>query len=125
MNTHKNREALCDMGHDESILFDCPNFDDAIVGVTYEGRVVYDYDAMVKCLMEDQGMDEDEAVEFIEYNTIRALPYEGEEAPIVMNRIYTDEATRTQRAIEHLARIQERNDDPDIALVIEILRGKA
>lgn len=29
------------------------------------------------------GMDSDEAIEFIEYNTIRALDYMGPNAPIV------------------------------------------
>lgn len=30
------------------------------------------------------GIDEEEAIEWIEYNTIRAIPYAGEKAPIVM-----------------------------------------
>lgn len=81
------REALCDMGHDDSILFDTPDYDDAIVGVTDEGRVVYDFDAMIQCRVDSDGMSELEAIEFIEYNTIRALPYAGEKAPIIMNRI--------------------------------------
>lgn len=81
------RETLCDMGHDDSVLFDNPDYDDAIVGVTDEGRVIYDFDAMVKCLVDSDGMSELEAIEFIEYNTIRALPYAGEKAPIIMNRI--------------------------------------
>ena len=34
-------------------------------------------------LMEVDGMDYDEAVEFIEYNTIRALPYAGDMRPII------------------------------------------
>lgn len=34
-----------------------------------------------------RGWDCDDAVEFIEYNTIRACPYMGERAPIVMRAI--------------------------------------
>lgn len=38
---------------------------------------------MVECLMEEDGMEYEDAVEFIEYNTIRALPYIPEH-PIIM-----------------------------------------
>lgn len=81
------RQALCDMGHEEAIVFDNPDYDEAIIGVTDEGQVIYDFDLMVKCLMEQDGIDELEAIEFIEYNTIRALPYAGEHAPIIMHKI--------------------------------------
>lgn len=82
----KIRDALCDMGHEEALLFDGPDYDEAIVGVTDEGQVVYDYDKMVQILVERDGMEETEAIEWIEYNTIRALPY-FENPPIVMNRL--------------------------------------
>lgn len=70
------RETLCDMGYDE-----------AIVGVTDEGQVVYDYELMVHCLRIKEGMSAEEAVDFIDYNTIRALPYAGDNPPIIMNRL--------------------------------------
>ena len=75
------------MGHDDAVVFDAPDFDDAIIGVTDEGRVVYDYDAMVRSLMKQDGITEEEAIEFIEFNTIRAIPYAGENAPIIMYRL--------------------------------------
>ena len=80
----KVRDALCEMGHEGAVIFDAPDYDDAIIGVTDEGRVVYDYDAMVRNLMQQDGMTEDEAIEFIEYNPMRALPYAGLTAPIIM-----------------------------------------
>jgi hypothetical protein len=78
------REVLCDMGYEDAVVFETPSYDDAIVGVS-DGRVVYDFNKMVDCLVndEDMAMSEEEAVEFIEYNTIRALSY-IENAPIVM-----------------------------------------
>ena len=76
------REALCNMGYEDAVVFENPSYDDAIIGVT-DGRVVYDFDKMVECLVNDEDMSEEEAIEFIEYNTIRALPY-IENAPIVM-----------------------------------------
>ena len=84
------RDALCDMGHEEAVIFDGPDYDEAIVGVTDEGLVVYDFDKMVEILVERDGMEEIEAIEFIEYNSIRALPY-TENAPIVMNRLRLEE----------------------------------
>lgn len=39
---------------------------------------------MVECLVKADGMTEEEAMEFIDYNTIRAIPYAGELAPIVL-----------------------------------------
>lgn len=56
----------------------------ALIGVTYDNRTVYDYELMVQFLMETEGCTEEEAREWIDYNTIRALPYMGEYAPIIM-----------------------------------------
>jgi len=60
---------------DNAVVFDNPSFDKSIIGCTEDGAVVYMYDKMVEELMEDDGIDEESAVEFIDYNTIRALPY--------------------------------------------------
>ena len=86
----KIREALCDMGHEEAVIFDGPDYDEAIVGVTDEGQVVYDFDRMVQILVERDGLDPLEAIDFIDYNSIRALPY-VENPPIVMHRLYREE----------------------------------
>ena len=83
-----NRELLTEMGLDESIVFETPNYDDAIIGYDEVSlRIVYDYDKMVECLVKEDGMEYDEAMEFIDYNTIRACPYMGDKAPIVLKRI--------------------------------------
>jgi hypothetical protein len=57
------------------------------VGVTTDERVVYDYDKMIEELMRDEKWSYDDAVDWIEYNTIRALPYAGENGPIIMYSI--------------------------------------
>jgi hypothetical protein len=72
---------------EDAIVFDNMSYDGSIVGVTTDGRVVYDYDKMVEELMQDEGWNYEDAVEWIEYNTIRALSYTGENGPIVMYRI--------------------------------------
>ena len=66
------------------LLLSNPSYDDALIGVTEDGRAVYDYERMVDWLVEEDGFTQDEAVEWISYNTIRALPYAGPLAPIVM-----------------------------------------
>ena len=59
-----------------SILFESPDYFTAIVGVDLNtGSVIYDYNKMIEFLMETDGMEEIEAIEFIEYNTVRAIPY--------------------------------------------------
>lgn len=69
---------------EDAIVFDNMSYDGSIVGVTTDGRVVYDYDKMIEELMEDEGWSYNEAVDWIEFNTIRSLPYAGEKAPIIM-----------------------------------------
>jgi hypothetical protein len=72
---------------EDAIVFDNMSYDGSIIGVTTDGRVVYDYDKMVEELMQDEDWSYEDAVEWIEYNTIRALPYAGENGPIIMYRI--------------------------------------
>ena len=46
------RELLIEMGLEEAIVFESPDYDDAIVGYDVcSERVVYDYDVMVESLM--------------------------------------------------------------------------
>jgi hypothetical protein len=60
---------------DEMVLFESPSYASAVIGVSEDNRLIYDFDLMVECLMDEDGMDAVDAIEFIEYNTIRALPY--------------------------------------------------
>ena len=60
------------------------SYDDALIGVSEDGRAVYDYEKMIDWLIEKEGWSDEQAVEWIEYNTIRALGYMGERAPIIM-----------------------------------------
>jgi hypothetical protein len=70
--------------YEDSIVFDRPAFDNSIIAITTDGRAVYDYHKMVVELMEDDGISEEEAIDWIEYNTLRAIPYAGDMAPIVV-----------------------------------------
>ena len=80
-------ERLADHGYEDVVIFENYSYDDALIGVTDDNRAVYDFDKMVAWLVETEGMAEEEAIEWIEYNTIRALPYAGPNAPIIMYRL--------------------------------------
>ena len=82
----KAEDRLLDAGY-EGVTFFGDEYEDALVGVSEDGRTIYDYDLMVKWLVNNSEMDETEAIEWIDYNTIRALPYAGEGAPIVMFKV--------------------------------------
>ena len=60
----ERRDLLNELGLEDSIVFENPSYDKAIIGYDdNEGRVIYDY------------------------NTCRAIPYAGPNAPIVMHGI--------------------------------------
>lgn len=71
----------------DAVVFDNHAYDGAIIGTTLDGRVIYSFNKMIEELMEDEGWSELEAIEWIEYNTLRALPYAGEKAPIIVSDI--------------------------------------
>lgn len=75
-------------GDDEEILnqivmFENPSYTDAVIGISHDNRLIYSYAKMVEYLMETDSMSEIDAMEFIEYNTIGALPCVSN-PPIVM-----------------------------------------
>ena len=69
---------------EDAIVFDNMSYDGSIIGVTTDDRVVYDYNKMIEELMQDEEWSYEDAVEWIDYNTIRALPYAGPNGPIIM-----------------------------------------
>lgn len=78
------RELIEDYEYEDVMIFSNPDYASAFVGVSEDNRAIYDYEKMVEWLMEEEGWSDEEAVEWIECNTIRALPYMGEGAPIIM-----------------------------------------
>lgn len=76
----------------EATMFRDPDFYNAIVGYYYNELglpvLVYKYDKMVECLASEYEDSEDpymDAVEWIEYNTLRTLPYmDSKGRPIII-----------------------------------------
>ena len=58
--------------------------DDAITGIDVDGHIIYQYGKCVECLMHNEEMTYEEAVEWLDYNIIRAIPYMGDKHPIIM-----------------------------------------
>lgn len=79
------RERLEEEGYEDVVLFENYDYEPAFIGVSFDGRAVYDYDLMVKYLVDKEGWEVIQAIEWIEYNTLRALPYIPN-APIVIER---------------------------------------
>jgi hypothetical protein len=81
------KERLEEYGYEDIVVFENFSYDDALIGVTDDNRAVYDFDKMVDWLCKNEGFTQEEAIEWIEYNTVRSLPYAGADAPIIMYRL--------------------------------------
>ena len=77
-------QKLLDNGYEGIKFLTDFSYDSALIGVTEDNRAVYDYEKMIEWLVTEQEFSEEDAAEWISYNTIRALPYFGEGAPVIM-----------------------------------------
>ena len=62
-------------------------FDNALIGIS-EGMnpvAVYDVDKCIQVLMEDEGMTDEEALDYFYYNTVGA--YVGEKTPLFIRTV--------------------------------------
>jgi len=87
INMASAEDRILDAGYEDVVIFKDEGYDDALIGISEDGRAIYDFDLMVEWLMKVDGITSEEAIEWIEYNTIRSLPYAGSGAPIIMYRI--------------------------------------
>lgn len=85
--TQELKDYLVERGYDDAVVFENPDYISAVVGTSEDGRVIYSYEKMVEHLVNEDEMEEIDAMEFIDYNTVRALPYMGEKAPIIQYEI--------------------------------------
>ena len=77
-------ERLLEYGYEGVKYLVDESYDDALIGVSEDGRAIYDFGLMIEWLMNKYDWSETESIEWIEANTLRALPYFGEGAPIIM-----------------------------------------
>ena len=77
-------ERLLEYGYEGVKFLVNESYDDALIGVSDDNRAIYDFNKMIEWLIKEYGWSDMEAIEWIEMNTLRALPYMGEDAPIIM-----------------------------------------
>lgn len=80
-------DRILDAGFEDILILKNFSYDSALVGISDDGRAIYDFEKMVEWLMLSEGFKEDEAIDWVCYNTLRAIPYMGNKAPIVMHRL--------------------------------------
>jgi hypothetical protein len=95
-STDELREFVHQEGFDRVYFFDGSGSDYITAVIGYDansGRIIYDYNKMVEYLVDggmvnddpDYGGPEIDAIEWIDYNTVRSLPY-YKPSPIVLYR---------------------------------------
>ena len=79
-STDELREYLEEQRHEGTTFFENPSFVKAITGITESGQLIYDYEPYYAG---EYGWEYDDAVDWIEENTLRTIPYMGSVHPIV------------------------------------------
>ena len=74
-NININSDFNIDRADPEAIRFD--GLDYAIIGTDHNGLLVYDFDRMIDIFTTEQGMTEDEAIEWIDYNVLGVMGGKG------------------------------------------------
>jgi len=77
-----------------SVVFEPRNvFDDCVCNVKKNGAVVYSYSDLVKAWIKS-GMTEDEAIEWIDYNVVRAIPYMPHPQPQINYTVWVPQSRK-------------------------------
>lgn len=79
--------GICEIYGEEFYYFEPENvFNNGIIGVSEDQKhLVYSYDKLVEALKESEpSWSTEDAIEWLEYNTIRTIPYLGENRPIIV-----------------------------------------
>lgn len=91
----KLNNAVCEILGDDTEALLADGFEKAAIGVvSYDiasgshGRVVYDYDVCVAILMSRDGMSDEEAIEYMEFNVVGG--YVGEGTPVFLKMLPSD-----------------------------------
>jgi len=83
MTQKELKQIIIDNGYEGIVLFENYDYVTAFIGISNDNKAIYDYDLMIEYLMKKEEFDDEiDAIEWIDYNTIRALPY-MENAPII------------------------------------------
>ena len=75
MTLEQLKQLITDLGYEDVTVFENYDYADAFIGMSDDGRAVYSYDKMIEWLMLNENLSYEDSVEWIDYNTMRALPY--------------------------------------------------
>ena len=88
MTSDEKREQLRELSGQETLIFlSEEHFDEAIVGVTLDGQVVYDRDGIIQQLIKVDKMEEEDALEHFDYNIWGSYIEDG---PIFITQWYKE-----------------------------------
>lgn len=76
------KQILTNNGYSDIIVFENPSYDSALIGVSSDDRAVYSYNKMIEYLVAEENMTEEDAADFISFNTTSSLGFP--ESPVVM-----------------------------------------
>ena len=82
-----SEQILEENGYEDVVILKNESYDSALIGVSNDNRAIYSFEKMVEWYMEKNKCSEEDAIEWIEFNTLRALPYAGANGPIVMHEL--------------------------------------
>lgn len=67
----------------------------AIIGLAKDkSHIAYSYEKLVECFAEANNWTWDEAIEWVDFNVLRALPYYGAKAPVIL---YTSRVNKNNK----------------------------
>ena len=81
-------------------FFDNLSYDNAIIGISTDDRIIYSYDKLLDVLQNEYDFTFEDAISHIDFNIIRSLDY-NENSPIIMydddeDLLYEIEQRRTK-----------------------------
>lgn len=70
-----------------TVVLDGSSFDNSIIGITFDGRAIYSRNRMIEEYMYDNKCSEEDALDWIEYNTIPSVPYMPTPRPLIVEEL--------------------------------------
>lgn len=77
-------QKLLDNGYEGVVVFRDESYDTALIGVSHDNRAVYSYEKMIRWYMKKHKCSREDAVDWIDFNTLGALPNGETRKPIVV-----------------------------------------
>ena len=76
-------DQVSEINPDAIVLEPRSTFNRAIIGTDPDGRVVYSSNKIIRAFMDEDGMTEEEAIEYFEYNTLGTIqPMDNPNKPL-------------------------------------------